>query len=122
MDALYDATSPIWNTWLYWSRKNLFRHIWQGDPTRCFLEFDLNCTNELHDLHNDYPLAAGKVKVTKEMLSYYQLQIIEDNNFFLAKNEKLFPNPDNKQKYKLHYQYLKLYLEIGLHLKKFIKY
>ena len=100
----------------------MFRHIWQGDPTRCFLEFDLNCTNELHDLHNDCPLAAGKVKVTKEMLSYYQLQIIEDNNFFLAKNEKLFPNLDNKQKYKLHYQYLKLYLEIGLHLKKFIKY
>ena len=35
------------------------------------LEVDLEYSKELHELHNDYPLAAEKIKVTKEMLSPY---------------------------------------------------
>ena len=35
------------------------------------LEVDLEYPEELHELHNDYPLAAEKMKVTKEMLSPY---------------------------------------------------
>ena len=35
------------------------------------LEVDLEYPKSLHDLHNDYPLAAEKVKVNKEMLSEY---------------------------------------------------
>ena len=38
------------------------------------------------------------------MLSEYQLQIIESNNFSLGKNKKLIPNLSNKRKYKLNYQ------------------
>ena len=34
-------------------------------------EVDLECPSELHHLHNDYPLAAEKIKVTDEMLSDY---------------------------------------------------
>ena len=49
------------------------------------------------------------------MLSEYQLQIIEDNNFSIGKNKKLIPN---KRKYKLRYQNLKLYLNLVLHLKR----
>ena len=48
-------------------------------------------------MHNYYPLAPEKVKVTKEMLSKYQLKIIEDNIFYLGKNEKLIPNLVNKK-------------------------
>ena len=55
------------------------------------------------------------------MLSNYQLQIIEDNNFFLGKNKKLLPNLGNKGKYKLHYRNLKLYSSLALQLKKFMK-
>ena len=35
------------------------------------LETDLEYPEELHELHNDYPLAAEKMKVTKDMLSPY---------------------------------------------------
>ena len=35
------------------------------------LEVDLEYPSELHELHNDYPLATEKMKVTKEMLSSY---------------------------------------------------
>ena len=51
-------------------------------------------------MRNDYPLAGEKIKVTEEMFSKYQLQIIEDNNFSLGKNKKLIPNLGNKRKYK----------------------
>ena len=49
--------------------------------------------------NNHYPLVGGKIKVRKELLSKYQLQIIEDN-FSLGKNRKLIPNLENKIKYK----------------------
>ena len=68
------------------------------------LEVDLDYPNEMHDLHNDYLLASEKIKVTEEMLSKYQLQIMKDNNFSLGKSKKLIPNLGNKIKYKLHYQ------------------
>jgi len=35
------------------------------------LEVDLEYPAELHELHNDYPVAAEKMKVNKEMLSPY---------------------------------------------------
>ena len=62
----------------------------------------------MHNLHNDYPLAGEKIKVTKEMLSEYQLQIIEDNNSSHGENKTLILNLDNKRKYKLHNKNLKL--------------
>ena len=43
-----------------------------------------------------------KIKVTKEMLSKYQLQIKEDNSFSLNKNKKLISNLGNNRKYQLH--------------------
>ena len=58
-----------------------------------------------------------KTDVAKEMLSDYQLQIIEDN-LFLCKNKNLINNLGNKSKCKLHYQNLKLCLSLGLQLIK----
>ena len=33
------------------------------------LDVNLKYPNELHELHNDYPLASGKLAVTNDMLS-----------------------------------------------------
>ena len=83
-----------------------------SSPVGYFLEVDLDCLDELHDLDNDYPLAGGKIEVKKEMLSKYKLQIIEGNSFSLGKNKKLFSNLRIKRKYKLHYQNLKNFIYV----------
>ena len=37
----------------------------------CLLEVDLKCPDELHELHNDYPLAPEKLAVSSDILSNY---------------------------------------------------
>lgn len=41
----------------------------------------------MHDLQSDYPVAHEKIEVKKDMLSGYQVQIIERNNFSLSLNK-----------------------------------
>ena len=80
----------------------------------CFLEVDLAYPDEVAC----YPLAKEKIEVRKEMLSDYQLQFIEENNFSYDKNKKPISNLGDQIKYKLHYQNLRVYLSLGLELKK----
>ena len=44
------------------------------------LEVDLEYPRELHDLHNDYPVAPEKAKVSKNVLSGYCKKIAEKYN------------------------------------------
>ena len=83
----------------------------------CFLEVDLAYPDEVAC----YPLAKEKIEVRKEMLSDYQLQFIEENNFSYDKNKKPISNLGDQIKYKLHYQNLRVYLSFGLELKKIIE-
>ena len=53
---------------------------------------------DLHDLHNDSPLASERLKI--------------------GNVEKLIPNLGDKEKYIVHHKNLKLYLELGLKKKK----
>ena len=62
----------------------------------CILEVDLEYPKELHDLHNDYPLAPEQIEMNKV--------------------EKLIPNLRDKEKYLLHHKNLKQYLDLGLEL------
>ena len=83
------------------------------------LEVDLEYPQELHDLHNDYPLAPEKVKVSKSMLSGYCKKIAEKYKIsigFIV--SKLIPTLRDRKKYVLHYRNLQLYLDLGLKIKK----
>jgi hypothetical protein len=62
----------------------------------CILEVDLEYPDDLHDKHNEYPLAPKRIMVNKV--------------------EKLIPNLNNKKKYVLHHRNLKQYLSLGLKL------
>ena len=65
----------------------------------CFLEVDLEYPKDLHDLHNDYPLASERVRI-----GYV---------------EKLIPNLKNKTNYVVHYE--NLYESLGVKITKIHK-
>ena len=89
-------------------------------------EFDINSINEksdtgpneLHELHNDYPLAPEKLAVTNDMLSKYCKKIADECDIKVGDVKKLIPNLGNKTKYVLHYKNLQLYLFLGMRLTK----
>ncbi|KAK3715794.1 hypothetical protein QZH41_001222 [Actinostola sp. cb2023] len=85
-------------------------------PTGLILEVDLEYPKELHDLHNTYPLAPERLEVQKEWLSPYQKNLMTSKNLLCI--DKLVPNLLDKKKYVLHHKNLKLYLELGMKLKK----
>ena len=82
------------------------------------LEVDLEYLRELHDLHNDYPVAPEKAKVSKNMLSRYCKKIAEKYKISIGQVNKLIPTLKTKEKHVLHYRNLQLYLDLGLNLTK----
>ena len=81
--------------------KNLFKvqvvQFWERTP--CILEVDLEYPEELHDLHNDYPLCPERVECDRGV-------------------KKLIPNLRHKNNYVVHYKTLMQYLNLGMELKK----
>ena len=56
------------------------------------------------------------------MLSEYQLKIADLDNIPTGNAKKLVPIFFEKEKYMGHYENLKLYLKLGLKLKKYMAY
>ena len=80
------------------------------------LEVDLEYPDELHVLHNDYPLAPEKLAVSSDMLSKYCKKIADKYEIKVGDVKKLIPNLGNKTNYVLHYRNLQLYLSLGMKL------
>ena len=92
---------------------------YKEDSKRGFmLEVDLEYPQELHDLHNDYPVCPEKVRVSNNMLSSYCKKIAEIYNISIGLASKLIPTLRDKKEYVLHYRNLQLYLDLGLKIKK----
>ena len=85
-------------------------------------EVDLEYPAELHELHNHHPVAAEKMKVTKEMLLPYRKQLREEYGIYIGQVAKLIPTLPDKKNYVLHLRNLQLYLRLGLKLKKCIEF
>ena len=83
-----------------------------------FLEVELEYPEELHELHNDFPLAPEKLTVSNDMLSKYCKKIGDKYEIKVGDVKKLIPNLGNKTNYVLHYRNLQLYLSLGMKLTK----
>jgi len=100
---LYDWTMPqplpLNNfEWMTENGLSNWRQFSDQEGKGGILEVDLEHPKELHDLHNDLPLAPERVVVNKVV--------------------KLIPTLGDKKNYVLHYGNLKQYLEMGLKLSK----
>ena len=87
-------------------------------PIGYILEVDLEYPDELHELHNDYPLAPEKLAVSSDMLSKYCKKIADKYEIKVGDVKKLIPNLGNKTNYVVYYRNLQLYLSLGMKLTK----
>ena len=90
----------------------------EKSETGYFLEVDLEYPDELHELHNDYPLGPEKLTVTNDMLSKYCKEIADKYDIKVRDIKKLIPNLTNETKYVLPYRNLQLYLSLEMKLTK----
>ena len=88
----------------------------------CVFEVDLERPKELSKINNDYPLDQDKIEIKRNMLSDYQLKIAGLCNIPICNVKKSVSNFFDKKKYVVHYENLKLYLILGLKLKKYFAY
>ena len=92
--------------------------ISENSPIGHILEADLEHSNELHELCNDYPLAPEKLKVSHDMLSNYCINIVDKYGIEIGGANKSVPNLGNKSKSCFHYKDYQLYLSLGMKLTK----
>ena len=82
------------------------------------LEVDLEYPEELHDKHNDYPLAPEKKAIRIDQMSEYQKRMMNELQIDMPNTEKLVLTLEDKEKYVVHYKNLQFYLSQGMRLKK----
>ena len=95
--------------------------IEENSSIRFILEVHLEYSNELHELHNDYPLAPEKLEISHNMLSKHCSNIADKYEIKIGRANELVPNLGNKNKYVLHYRNLQFYLSLGMKLTKVLR-
>ena len=77
----------------------------ENNPIGYILEVDLEYPDELHVLHNDYPLAPEKLAIPYDMSDYCK-KIADVYGIKLGDVKKLLPSLVDKTNYVLHYRNL----------------
>ena len=137
----YDASKPS-NYQMYFDANNLYGwamsqslpecgFAWVDEPesvdymnvsddaeTGYILEVDLEYPAEIHDVHNDYPMAPEQKTIPISDLSEHSQKLRKDLGMKGKPNEKLIPNLNKKEKYVVHYRNLQQYVSHGLKVTK----
>ena len=82
------------------------------------LEVDLDYPDALHNMHKDFPLAPTKEKIDRNMLSEYQMDLMDQACNRRVTTPKLVQTLFTKKNYTVHYITLKLYVDLGLKVSK----
>ena len=80
----------------------------EKSPIGYILEVNLEYPDELHVLHNDYPLAPEKLAISYDMSNYCK-KIVDKYKVKVGDVKKFISNLGSKTKYVLHYRNLQLY-------------
>ena len=113
---------PLPKSGFHWKRvMPTEEHIMKMRPNSkkgWILEVDLEYPEEVHDWHNDYPLAPEKKVIGLDKMSEYQQRLMDDLDLTMPNTEKLVLTLEDKEKYVTHYKNLQFYLSQGMRLKK----
>ena len=74
----------------------------ENSPIGYILNVDLEYPDELHVLHNNYPLAPEKLAIPYDMLSDYYKKIADEYGIKVGDVKKLIPYLGDKTSYVLH--------------------
>ena len=90
-----------------------------NDPEIGFvLEVDLDYPDALHNMNKDFPLAPTKEKIDRNMLSEYQMDLLDQACNRRVTTPKLVQTLFTTKIYTVHYITLKLYVDLGLKVTK----
>ncbi len=107
-----------------WIKEKKFNSIdWENVNTESsygfILEVDLSYPTELHEKHDNFPLAPENIEISNENLSPYAKTALELCSGTQKYNDtKLSATFFDRKKYIIHFKNLKLYLSLGMKLTK----
>ena len=104
--------------WLKNSDNFDMNSVSENSPIGYILNVDLEYPDELHVLHNNYPLTPEKLAIPYDMLSGYCKKIADEYGIRVGDVMKLIPNLSSKTNYVVHERKLQLYLSLGKKLTK----
>ena len=104
--------------WVKEPEKIDFMNVAADASTGYILEVDLEYPADIHDAHNDYPMAPEPITIPVAELSKHSQKLRKDLNIQSKPTTKLIPNLKNKRKYVLHYRNLQQYVSHGLKITK----
>lgn len=104
-----------------WNIEKIMNYDFENSDIGYNFEVDIHYPENLHDLHNDYPLAPEQYCAEDEKLSKYQKYILDKNNSKRTKTKKLIGHFNDHKNYVVHGRILQFYIKHGLEITKIHK-